>query len=75
MGNFPLTPCTFIVIPLLIPLYELVLGPQYWGYLHKNSSLAYSSFASSASAYGGLLFLLNNLATPDFGPLERAGVY
>ena len=49
-GNFPLTPCTFIVVPpLLITLSESTLAFKFGAIFAKSTSLAYSSLASSAS--------------------------
>ena len=61
-GNFPLTPCTFATAPppLLIPPASSFIVLTFGAIFTKTAHSPCSSFASSASAYSGLLFLLDN---------------
>ena len=58
-GNFPLTPCTFVVVPpLLIPSAIHFLAFKFGATFAKSTSLTYSSLTSSASVTAARRFCL-----------------
>ena len=60
-GNFPLTPCTFIVVPTAHPPQQVDSSLQFWGYLCKIDLTRLLQPCKLGFHYGGSSILLDNL--------------